>query len=349
MSVTPDGTRVYVTIYNSNSVSAIDTASNTVVATIEVTLPRVFGNFIAAVPLSSSTPTPTPTPTETLTPTPTPTPTATPTGTPTGVSHAQNLSTRLRVGTGNEVGIGGFIITGTGPHHLLLRGLGPSLGSVSNALPDPVLQLQGPSGFQPVSNNNWVDAPNAEAIMGTGIAPTNMLESAILVDLDPGAYTAILSGNAGVVGVGLVEIYDLSMNQESRLANISTRANVGAGSDIVIAGFIIGGGIGNDSIMMRGLGPSLASAGVSPLTDPFLELRDAQGATVASDDNWSDVPPNQATIIIAAGLAPTNNLESAIATTLMPGAYTALLSGTNNGTGVGLVEVYDHPTSEPRR
>ena len=161
-----------------------------------------------------------------------------------------------------------------------------------------------------------------------------------MADLAPGAYTAILAGNADTTGVGLVEIYDLSTNQDSRLANISTRGNVGTGDDIMIAGFILGGASGEDTIILRGLGPSLSGTGVSALPDPKLELRNSQGALIASNDNWMD-DPNQAAIIQAAGLAPSNNLESAIAATLMPGAYTALLSGVNNGTGVGLVEVYD--------
>jgi hypothetical protein len=251
----------------------------------------------------------------------------------------------LLVGTGNAVGIGGFIVTGSGPRHLLLRGTGPSLnGTLNNALPDPSLQLRGPPGFQIITNNNWRDTQEAE-IIATGRAPSNDLEAAIVADLPPGAYTAILAGNAGTTGIGLVEIFDLSMTQESRLANISTRANVGTGDDIVIAGFILGGASTDDAIIVRGLGPTLSGTGVSALTDPKLELRDSQATLVASNDNWMD-DPNQAAIIQAAGLAPSSNLESAIVAILAPGAYTALLSGINNGTGVGLVEMYDRGFSD---
>jgi hypothetical protein len=261
---------------------------------------------------------------------------------PVSPPRATNLSTRLLVGTGNEVGIGGFIVNGSGPRHLLLRGVGPALSQFGllNFLADPVLHLYGPSGFATLSNDNWRDTQEAE-IIATGRAPSNDAESAIVADLDPGAYTAILAGNAGTTGVGLVEIYDLSTNQDSRLANISTRGNVATGDDIVIAGFILdAGGGGENALILRGLGPSLSALGLGALSDPKLELRDSQGALIASDDNWMD-DPNQAAIIQAAGLAPTNNLESAIAATLMPGVYTALLSGVNNGTGVGLVEVYE--------
>jgi len=290
---------------------------------------------------ASATPNPISTPTPPATPSPAPTTSASPTATPIPGARAINLSTRLRVGTGNDVGIGGFIVSGTGPRHILLRGLGHSLG-IPNALPDPMLCLQG-SGIQTLCNNNWMDDPGQKALIeATGIPPTNNLDSAIVADLDPGPYTAILSGNGGVVGIGLVEIYDLSTNQDSRLANISTRGNVGIGNDIVIAGFILGGTRGEDTIIVRGLGPSLSGTGVSALTDPKLELRNSQGARIVFDDNWMD-DPNQAAIIQGAGLAPSNNFESAIAATLMPGEYTALLSGVNNGTGVGLVEVYDNP------
>ncbi|HEV2841049.1 MAG TPA: hypothetical protein VGW39_06990 [Chthoniobacterales bacterium] len=267
---------------------------------------------------------------------------STPAPTPFPATRATNLSTRLLIGTGDDVGIGGFIVTGNGPRYLLLRGVGPLLANfgIPNFLADPTLELHGPAGFTTITNNNWRDT-REDAVIATGRAPSNNLESAIVADLAPGAYTAVVAGNTDATGVGLLEIYDLSPNQDSKLANISTRANVRTGDDIVIAGFILGAGSGGENaIIVRGLGPSLSEWGLSALQDPKLELRNSQGALVASDDNWMD-DPNQAAIIQAAGLAPSNNLESAISATLMPGDYTALLSGVNNGTGIGLVEVYD--------
>ena len=267
--------------------------------------------------------------------------TPTPTPTPIPATHPTNLSTRLFVDTGNFVVISGFIITGSGPRHLLLRGIGPSLsGVIANTLPDPSLQVHRSSCSQTLTNDNWRDTQEAE-IIATGRAPSNDLESAIVADLAPGTYTAILSGTANTTGVGLIEIYDLTPDQDSRLANISTRGNVQTGDDIMIAGFILDGASGEDTIIVRGIGPSLS--GFSPdtvLADPRLELRDINGQLVIENDNWMD-DPNQAAIIQEAGLAPYNNLESAVAATLMPGPYTALLSGVNNGTGIGLVEVYD--------
>ena len=175
------------------------------------------------------------------------------------------------------------------------------------------------------------------AILATGLAPTNNLEAAIDTTLNPGAYTAVVRGKNNTSGVALVEVYDLSQAVLAKLANISTRAFVSTGDNIVIAGFVLGGNSGNTRMVIRGVG----AAGVpNPLSDPTLELRDANGALIGSNNNWQD-DPAQASALVAAGLAPSNPLDAAIMATLPPGLYTALLAGSNNGTGVGLVEVYD--------
>jgi len=261
----------------------------------------------------------------------------------------------MRVETGDRVGIGGFIITGSSSKTVLLRAIGPSLtGSgvpAAEVLADPIMELHGPGAFATITNNNWRDTQEA-AIQATGIPPTNDFESAILATLPPGAYTAIVRGNGATAaarsGVGLVEVYDLDPPVDSpsgggsgsKLANISTRAFCGLNSNIVIAGFILANG-GNEGVIIRGLGPSLSSQGVpNVLADPVLELRDSNGTLLVADNDWQD-NPGQAADITAAGLAPGNNLEAAIAATLPPGLYTALLAGLNNGTGIGLVEVYD--------
>lgn len=286
----------------------------------------------------------TPTPTPTSTPTPTPTPSASPAGQP------LNLSTRMRVLTDADVGIGGFIITGTDAKTVLLRGIGPSLGNfgVPDPLLDPVMELHGPKGFTTVTNDNWKDTQQS-AIKATGLPPSNDFESAILATLDPGNYTAILKGKNNGVGVGLVEAYDLDQPPAAaKLGNISTRAFVGTGSDIMIAGFILGPlGAGDDTVIVRGIGPSLAQFGVpNPLANPTLELRDGNGMLVRSNNDWQD-DSAQAAIINAAGLAPTEDVESAIAATLPRGQYTVSLAGLNNGTGAGLVEVYDLGSPPP--
>jgi hypothetical protein len=250
----------------------------------------------------------------------------------------------MRVQTGENVGIGGFIISGSAPKHLLLRAIGPSLSQfgVSDVLADPVLELHGPGPFAPITNDNWrEDSSQEAAIIATGIEPTSNLESAIDVTLNPGAYTAMVRGKNNTSGVGLIEVYDLSQAVLAKLANMSTRAFVSTGENIVIAGFLLGGHNGDDRIVVRGIGPSLAALGVTnALANPTLELRDNNGALLVSNNDWQDNPA-QAAELTAAGLAPTNPLESGIAAPLPPGLYTALLAGLNGGTGVGVVEVYD--------
>jgi len=309
-------------------------------------------------PIATPTPTPTaspspttppPSPTPTGTPGPTPTPTSappSPTPTPGPAAQAVNLSTRMRVQTGDNVGIGGFIVVGTGSasKHLLIRAIGPSLTpfGVPNALGDPILELHGPAGFVTITNNNWKDDPAQQvAIQATGLAPTSDFESAINANLDPGAYTAVVRGNNDSSGVALIEVYDVSQAVPAKLANISTRAFVSTGDNIVIAGFVLGNGSGNDRVVARGIGPSLIALGVSTaLANPTLELRDNNGALVRANNDWQE-DPAQAAELTAAGLAPTNPLESGIAATLSPGLYTALLAGVNNSAGVGVVELYD--------
>jgi hypothetical protein len=258
-------------------------------------------------------------------------------------SQAVNLSTRMRVQTGDNVGIGGFIITGSGTKHLLIRAIGPSLSQfgVPSPLPDPVLELHGPGTFVTINNDNWQDDPTQKALIeATGLQPTNNLESAIDARLNAGNYTAIVSGKNNTTGVGLIEVYDLDPSASSKLGNISTRALVSTGNDIVIAGFILSGNSSYDRVILRGIGPSLAALQGPELDDPTLELRDNNGALLAANNDWQD-DPNQAAELINAGLAPSHHLESGIAAALPPGLYTALLAGLNNGTGIGIIEVYD--------
>jgi subtilisin family serine protease len=293
-------------------------------------------------PVSTPTPSPTTTPVATATPTTTPAPSPTASPSPSPAAQAVNLSTRMRVESGNNVGIGGFIITGSAPKHVLLRAIGPSITGLSGVLADPVLELHGPAGFTTVTNNNWQDDPAQRlAILATGLAPTSNLEAAIDATLSPGAYTGIVLGSGGTSGIGLIEVYDLSQAVPGKLANISTRALVGTGNDILIAGFILGNNSGGTRIVLRGIGGSLTLLGVpDALANPNLELRDNNGALLMSNNDWQDNAA-QAAELMAAGLAPTNDLESGIAITLGPGLYTALLTGQSGGTGVGLVEVYD--------
>jgi len=247
----------------------------------------------------------------------------------------------MRVQPGDNAGIGGFIIGGSGLKHVLLRAIGPSLSQVGvpNVLADPVLELHGPGGFVTIINDNWRDAQEI-VIQNTGIAPGSDLEAAIDATLAPGAYTAVVRGNGtNGTGVALVEVYDLDSSLASNLNNISTRAFISTGDNVVIAGFMLGQG-SSDKVVLRGIGPSLTSAGVpNALADPTLELHDGNGTLLVANNDWQD-DPLQASELTFLGLAPASDLESAIIANLSPGLYTALLAGRNNGSGVGRVEVY---------
>ncbi len=252
-----------------------------------------------------------------------------------------NISTRADVETGDNVLIGGFIVAGTEPKEIIVRAIGPSIpvGGMSGVLADPVLELHESDGTV-ITNDNWRDTQEQE-IMDTGLAPNNDLESAIVATLEPGAYTAIVRGNNGGMGIALVEAYDLNQAAPSVLANISTRGLVDTGDNVMIGGFILGGEEDSATVVIRGLGPSLSDVGVAnALSDPTLELHDGNGALVSSNDNWKD---SQETEIEAAGLAPTYDKEAAILANLASGAYTAILQGKDNSTGVGLVEIYNLP------
>ena len=250
-----------------------------------------------------------------------------------------NISTRAFVQTGNDVMIGGFIITGAGQKTVIVRAIGPSLAQhgITNPLQNPMLELHDHTGALIASNDDWMNAPNRQAIINSGLAPTNNLESAILTSLNPGSYTAIVRGVNNGTGIALVEGYDLDQSAPSKFGNISTRALVQTGNNVMIGGFIITGS-GQKRVIVRAIGPSLAQHGIAnPLLDPILELHNGSGAVIAFNDNWRDT---QQSDIEATGLAPTDNRESAIVRILLPGNYTAIVRGKNNTIGVALVEVY---------
>ena len=240
---------------------------------------------------------------------------------------ALNISTRMRVGTGDNALIAGFIVSGDQPKKVLIRGLGPSL-PVNGALADPTLDLDGGA----VLNDDWRKEQEA-AIKATGIPPSRDVEAAMVVTLNPGPHTAALRGKAGGTGVGLVEVYDLESGQPEQLANISTRGEVLTGDDVMIGGFIING-IYPAKVLLRAIGPSLPVPGA--LKDPTLDLVDAQG-NIISNDNWRATQEAE----IAAVLPPNAEKEAAIIATLVPGPYTAIVRGKDNTTGIALVEGYN--------
>ncbi len=255
--------------------------------------------------------------------------------------RAVNLSTRANVLAGEGVTIGGFIVRGTDPKRVVVRGLGPSLQDrgVSGALANPALDVFDSAGALVATNDNWQDT-QAPEIAGTMLAPSNAAEAAIVLTLAPGNYTVVLRGVAESTGVGLVEIYDVAPAANSTLANVSTRGAVGAGDNVMIGGVIVGAGDSAITVV-RALGPSLTSAGIAnPLADPVLELFDNNGMQIAANDDWR---ANQETALRATLLPPTDDRESAIAAVLTPGNYTAVVRGKDGGTGIALVEVYRVP------
>ncbi|HMG06354.1 MAG TPA: sialidase family protein [Chthoniobacterales bacterium] len=294
-------------------------------------------------PTPTSTPVPTASPTATSTPSPTPTPSATPTPAP-SPAQALNISTRLRVETGDKVMIAGFIVTGKTAKPLILRGIGPSLTAVGvpgdQVLLDPVLELHGPGGVF-IQNDNWKDSPFRSQFEGTRFQPTDDREAVIVATVQPGAYTAVLTGKGQTTGVALVEAYDIDASTDSQLANVSTRGFVQTADNVMIGGFILGGGTAATQVAIRGIGPSLSQFGLSNLlTDPTLELHDGNGATLISNDNWMDDPVS-ASQLTAHGLGLQDPKESGIFTSLPPGQFTAILAGKNGGVGIGLVEIYN--------
>ena len=250
-------------------------------------------------------------------------------------SRLANISTRLRVETGENVLIGGFIVTGTQPKKVIVRAIGPSL-PFADKLENPVLELYGPNGLIE-ANDNWVDAANKQAIVDSRVAPSNDFESAIVatVPANNSAYTAIVRGVNEGTGAGVVEVYDLDSSGDSRLANIATRGLVQSGDNVLIAGMIVLGQA-TQNVIIRAIGPSLPFVG--KLENPTLELRDGNGGLLEENDNWLDSPNKSA--ITDSGIAPSSNAESAIVRTLSPGAYTAVVRGVNNSTGIAVVEVY---------
>ena len=252
-------------------------------------------------------------------------------------TNITNISARASVQTDQGVTIAGFIVSGTDPKQVVIRGLGPTLTNfnVTGVLADPTLGLYDGSGTPIFSNNDWKNTQQAE-IQATGLAPSFDVESAILITLQPGNYTAILSGNNGTTGVGLVEVYDIATGAVAELTNVSTRGFVGTDEAVMIGGFITSGG--STQVVVRGLGPTLTQFGVSAvLADPVITLVDGNGMVVKTNDNWKNT---QQVAIQATGLALPNDLESAMVVPVAAGNYTAILSGNGGGTGIGLVEVY---------
>ena len=277
----------------------------------------------------------------------TPVPNAAPSPTPSpSPSRLLNISSRAAVGTGDRVEIAGFIIEGDAKD-VLIRGLGPSLRANGSPFPgrlqDPTAELF--SGQQTVMFNDDWKVTQRTQIEATGIPPASDLESAIVRNLAAGGYTAILRGKNQTTGIGLVEIFDLASTATSQLKNLSTRGFVGTGNNVLIGGFIIGGGGNGIRLVIRVLGPSLTDMGVTDaLQNPALEVYNANGALIGANDNWEETQQFQ---LEQSKLAPTRPAEAALLTELSPGSFTVVASGVNGTSGTALLEVYNVPQPPP--
>jgi hypothetical protein len=263
---------------------------------------------------------------------------------PPPASTLGNISTRLRVLTGDNALIGGMIASGSAGKKVIIRAIGPSLTGfgVPGALANPTLDLfQGNTLL--MSNDDWQNSTQQSEISVSGLAPSNSAESAIIWTLTPGqTYTAVVRGLNNTTGIGLVEAYDLDQAAASKLGNISTRGFVDVGDNVMIAGLIAGPSNGGSlKILVRALGPTLADFGVpGALANPTLDLVNSSGTVIRTNDNWQD-DPAQSAEIQAAGLAPGHTQEAALVQTVSPGQYTAIVRGSGGTTGVGLVEAYN--------
>lgn len=266
----------------------------------------------------------------------------------------RNISSRVFVGTGEQILIAGFVVNGATPKSVLLRAIGPTLtaNGVSGALANPTLFLFNRSGLQIASNDNWstggAAVSNAAAAVGAFPLPASSLDSSLVVSLTPGVYSAQVSGVGGTSGIALLEIYDVdsvASYASEKMVNISTRGQVGTGDNVMIAGFVVNG-TAPKKVMIRGVGPTLTAAGVTgALADPVLRILRLNGSLVRENDNWSvgnDVNlVNDAAVKVGAFPLATGSKDAVVLMNLMPGVYSAQLSGANGGTGIGLIEVYE--------
>ena len=263
-------------------------------------------------------------------------------------SRIINLSTRSTVGTGGNILIAGFVINGMGSKQILLRGIGPTLAQfgITQALAKSHLALVSSQGSTLATDSAWGGGTDlAQAFVDVGAFPlaSNSADAALLQSLGGGAYTAQLSGLSSTTGVGLAEIYDADVGTPTaRLINISARAAVGTGSNVLIAGFVIAGDT-PETVLIRGIGPTLSQFGVTgSLATPELVLFDSGNNALQTNSGWGGgADLAQAFARVGAFSLPSASADAAILVTLPPGAYTAEVTGVNGATGVGLAEVYE--------
>jgi len=266
-----------------------------------------------------------------------------------------NLSTRAQVGTGANILIAGFIINGSTPKQMLIRALGPTLSnySVKNPLADPTLKIVDGAGNTVVTNDDWQSTSNLDDF-NTATTKSNAIplpngskDAALVTTLNPGGYTALVSGKSGATGIALVELYEVDTNTSNQLVNISSRAAVGTGDAVTIAGIIVSGSVPK-KFLVRAIGPGLQSRGVPGfLADPNFQVVDSASNVVAANDNWetSDTLADTKSVTTQVNAVPLDagSKDSALTVTLAPGGYTVVVRGTGGTSGVALVELYQAP------
>ena len=272
-------------------------------------------------------------------------------------SRLLSISTRGQVGTGQNMMISGFAIDGTEPKQVLIRAAGPSLASfgLTGTLAAPALTLYDSASRPVASNTGWSSATNAAAIataaarVGAFPFAAQSADSAILVTLNPGFYTAQITGANGTTGLSLVEVYDADPlnNTGSRATSISTRGIAGPGQNRMIAGFVIGGASAR-RVMIRAVGPTLSAYGLSgTLAEPQIELYNGSGRLQLSAGAWSLQPDadeiRSAAQTTRAFALPEGSKDAVLLATLLPGIWTVQVSGAGDATGLALVEVYALP------
>jgi uncharacterized protein (DUF1800 family) len=265
-----------------------------------------------------------------------------------------NLSTRGQAGAGNNAMITGFVIAAGAPKTVLIRAVGPGLSaSLPNTLANPALTLyQSLNGASTViaTNDDWLpaDAATMQSVGAFALASPSF-DAALVRTLDPGVYSAIVTGTATASNLAMVEVYEVS-GGATRLVNLSTRALVGTGNNVLIAGLVVANNAaGTRRLLLRGAGPGLAT--IAPqltglLADPVMTVRNAvTNAIVATNDNWTATaePAALYAAFSQAGAFPfaPNSLDAALVLDLPPGLYSVLISGAGNTTGIALAEVYD--------
>jgi hypothetical protein len=266
-------------------------------------------------------------------------------------SRLTNVSARGFSGTGSQTLIIGFVVGGTGSETALVRAIGPTLSEfgVTGVLADPQLALFSSADAPVASDDNWggtTALSSAFAQVGAFALPPASLDAAVVTSLQPGSYTAQVTGANGGTGVVLLEAYDAdtAASPTARFVNVSSRGFAGSGPNALIIGFVVTGAT-SKTVLIRGVGPTLAAFSVAgAMANPQLTVFDSNQNILGANVGWGGTAALQAAFnAVSAFPLPTSSKDSAILVTLPPGAYTAQVNGAGGSDGIVLLEVYEMP------